>query len=602
LANVVIVVDEDRIRRVAFIDAITPRLAPVDGLVTGASSCGDFSVVWAAEPRAPISQVGDDTGAAVIWGEAIRGPGPERLNAAGLLHAWTDAASLSKMTYDGIHGAAVYRPEHGLFMGADLLGIFPLYYMATQDVIVAGTSPELFRNHPAFRMEFDPEGLVGMLLTMHVFDGRTLLRGARRLAAGHALVWRPGKPPREIRQYQVPVSNWYAGLPFTAHVELLGHTLGEAVARHAPRDARYSLLLSGGRDSRLLAGYLKQNGADVIALTLGLPADFDMRWARAVARDVGFEYRSAEVAASQYPACSRLQSTWEHGANGFTTIHGWGVYPQLRSLPPRVVTGHVSDSIVGGSHVLWARDASTGAMSFDAFFTRINAYGFRPEVLKRLLRREVFGDLVPETIARMRQCYESYSDLEAQRAWCFDLYHRQRFHSGGEAWRLSFGAWPVFPAVDRAVLDTAGGIPASTLMNRRAQERLLATWFPALARLPLAHNPFRVELARPRLRALLRLHLERQRSNLARLAARVSGLKLQQRYNARVYDINAPGWIAIRRQVEPYRDLAHGYFHRQVLDAILPPPDVPIRCNDGIVDSSGHKTLLGLLLWLKDHL
>ncbi len=601
MANLVIVVDEDRTRRVGFIDAITPRLALVDGLVTAASSCADFSGVWAAEPRAPISQVGDDAGAAVVWGEAIRGPGPERLDAAALLQVWTDVASLSKKAYDGIHAAAVYRPQHGLFVAADLLGLFPLYYMATQDVIVAGTSPELFRHHPAFRMEFDPEGLVGMLLTMHVFDGRTLLRGARRLAAGHVLAWRPGEPPREIRQYRVPVSTWYAGLAFTTHVDLLGNTLGEAVARHAPPDARYSLLLSGGRDSRLLAGCLRQSGTDVVALTLGLPTDFDMHCARAVAREVGFDHRSAEVAASQYPTCSHLQSTWEHGANGFTTIHGWGVYPHLRSLPPRVVTGHLSDSIVGGSHILWARDPSTGAMSFDAFFARINAYGFRPDMLKRLLRREVFGDLVPETIARMRQCYEGYSDVAAQRAWCFDLYHRQRFHVGGEAWRLSFGAWPVLPAVDRAVLETAGAVPAASLADRRAQDRLLADRFSRLAGLPLAHNPFRVELARPPLLRLLGLHLGRQRSNLARLAARARGQSLQPRYNARVHDINAPGWMAIRRQAEPHRDLAHGYFHKLAFDAILPPPDVPIRCRDGIIDSSGHKTLLGFLLWLKDH-
>ncbi len=75
----------------------------------------------------------------------------------------------------------------------------------------------------------------------------------------------------------------------------------------------------------------------------------------------------------------------------------------------------------------------------------------------------------------------------------------------------------------------------------------------------------------------------------------------ERRYYYRVCDINGPGWRAIRRQAEPHRERVLEVFNKEVLDTILPPPDVPLQLKDGIVDSSGLKSLLGFLLWSRDH-
>jgi hypothetical protein len=69
-----------------------------------------------------------------------------------------------------------------------------------------------------------------------------------------------------------------------------------------------------------------------------------------------------------------------------------------------------------------------------------------------------------------------------------------------------------------------------------------------------------------------------------------------------VFDINGPGWSAVRREAEPYRSRLSDLLDKSTLDALLPPPDVPLHCDDPIIDSAGPKTLLGLFLWAKDHL
>jgi asparagine synthase (glutamine-hydrolysing) len=602
LVNFVIVVDPDVKRRSLFIEAIEPILPPVDGLVTCTCSKEDFCAIWAAVPSAPVSYVVDNKGVAVIWGEAIRGPGSERIDATQLRYLWDNPADSLPEEFDGFFAAVVYKPKLGLIVGADILGIFPIYYYATDDVILVGSSPELFRYHPSFRMKFNPAGLVGILLTNSLFDGQTLLHGVKRLSAGHLLVWYPGGSPKEVRQYEIPLSTKYFDLSFSAQLDILDKALDKAIARHVTPSNRYGLLLSGGLDSRMLGGYLKQKGIDAVALTDGLRTDLNMKCAIAVASTLGFQHSLVNIGFDEYPFYANLKAKWGHLANGFNGIMFSGFYLHLRKLASRIVTGLLCDSIVGGSHISWACSASDATMSVESFLTRINSYGFRPNILKKLLRHEIFDDLVSDTLARIRKVYQNYSKLEFQRAWCFDLYHRQRFYIGSNAWLLSFGAWPVSPVVDRQLLEVIGGMPVTTLMNRRVQEELLCKRFPELAKLPLDRNSYNTAPLRPTL--LQRFHADFMQLLYGAARARhvVRALIGERHYYSRMFDFNGLGWRAIRQQAEPYRDRLLHLFNKDVFEELLPTPDVTIRFGNRIVEASGLKLLLGFLLWSRDHL
>lgn len=176
MANFVIIVDPDARRRARFIEVITPLLAPVDGLNTSSCANGDFHAVWAAHESAPISHIADGEGAAVIWGQAIPGKGFGRIDARQLRKLWRDPAEHMPEAMDGYHAGVVYRPGN-LVVGADFIGMFPIQYFVAGDVLLVGSSPELFRKHPLFRTELDTEGLVGILLLMHSVGGKTMLRG-----------------------------------------------------------------------------------------------------------------------------------------------------------------------------------------------------------------------------------------------------------------------------------------------------------------------------------------------------------------------------------------------------------------------------------------
>lgn len=602
MANFLIVIDPDPERRSQFVQTIIPHLPPIEGLTIDRAATENICAIWAANPRAPISWVAESDEVAVVWGDAIAPDTSQRIDARQLKEQWRNLSTANTQGFNGFYAGATYHPQRGLTVGADLLGLFPIYYYTQGEVALVTSSPELLRHHPLLTAKFNPVGLVGILLTNGLVDGQTLWQDVRRLRAAHLLTWQPNTPPREIQQFPNPIAGdegEYKKGTFADHLEILDRTIDRAIATQAPSGSPYCLLLSGGLDSRMIGGYLRRQGVDPVALTMGIQSDIEMQCALPVARHLGFEHRKATIPFQEYPDYADLFTQWEHLANGGNTLKDWAYPARVAPLAPKVITGRAMGPIAG-NHLQWAYSRTSKTYSFDALLAKFNTHGISPQRLEKLLRPDVFKDLVPETLNRIREIYQSYSEVESQRIWSFYVYHRDRFHIGAFAWQISFGAWPVLPILDWQLLSTTARLPASTLDKRRAQNQLLCQQFPELARLPLDRNDFNVDpllptKTRQRLARLFRLQLKWRRLLLK--------LGYDRRYYFRIYDINNAGWTAVRQKAEPYRAHVQHLFCDDVLRDILPPPEIPLQLGfDPIPEASGAKALLGFLLWSKDNL
>jgi asparagine synthase (glutamine-hydrolysing) len=600
MANFVVTVDPDPGRRSQFIQTIQPLLPPVDGLVTQSCSCQDFYACWAAHPHAPIDSIASPAGAAVVWGEAIIPGESTRMNALGLRTLWQQSPHPALPPFDGFYAVVAYDPYDGLTLAADILGLFPIYYYTHGEVALVASSPELLRYHSLFKAEFNPAGLVGILLTNGLVDGQTLWQNVRRLNAGHALIWQPQGMPKEVQQYEFPLPTDRESVTnqtFSEHLELLDQLLTQTLKRHAPSEQQYTLLLSGGLDSRMLAGFLHRQGIEPVALTLGKRTDLEMECAIPIARTLKLKHHITQIPFEKYPTYAQTLIKWEHLANGGNWVMDWGMPTLLSALTPRVISGYLLDRAIGGK----TYSLPLESLTFDSFFHEgVNRWGIPPTVLEQLLRREVFDELVPHTLAQIQTIYNSYAKEEYKRAWWFELRHRQRFHVGGAAWQQCFGAWPVFLALDLQLLKITATLPDTTLAQRRAQNELVCTRFGQLAALPLDRNDYDTQPLKPsKTRSLFARWYRLQR----RWRKFQRKLGIERRYYFQIYDINNPGWQAVRWQAEPYRPLVTHLFDEQVLDSLLPPPGVPIEFRrDPITEPSGMKAILGLMLWSKEHL
>lgn len=597
MANFLMVVDPDPDRRTRFCHKSKPLLVLLEGLTLGEYGVGDFAAMWASGPRAPVSTWSDDASAAILWGRALADDDARLVKAWELHRMWTDVPRAMPPAFDGYHVAVSYDPHRGMTVGADILGMYPVFWWSDGTVHLVGSSPEMFRHHPRFRWNLDLAGLVGILLTTHSLAGRTLMDSVRRLAPGHLLVAAPASSPVEVRQYELPVCTDHFDLPYSRIVDLLHDNLAAAAARHVPADARSTLALSGGRDSRLLAGLMAQMGRPFDALTLGNDDDFEMRCAMSVARALAIDHHKAPVPLEDENVS--LHVKWLHCSSGFSGVSYWHCDKILRPLGALLVNGYTLDAVVGGSQITWAYSREAGNLSFPHFFARANAHAVSALQLRKLLKRDIWADLQDEAIDHLRAVYESPSSYESQRASHFAMYHRQRFHMGNPPWALSFGAWPILPAIDKRLLKFSGGLPAAAVAERRAEDDILRLRYPKLAELPLDRNSSDTSPLSPRIRYTLGRDVISKVESLKRLFPH---RERERRFYVRLYDFNGPMWKAARRQAEPHRKKLWTLFDKDVLADVLPAPDADVRKDNSIVDTHGMKILVGLCLWSAEYL
>jgi len=546
---------------------------------------GAIAIIWQANASAPVSVLQEPACVSVVWGDALRGAESTRATAADIAHGWggeVEQGGPSHPTaYDGFYAAVVARDTE-VVIGADLLGLFPVYYATAGDVLVAGSSAEAFRAHPLFDDELDVTALIGYLLTGGPFDGRTIVRGVRRLGAGTLLRWQGSGRITEQPHYQLPVGERIDATSLGEQVELYDHVLGGAVRRHVAPHADVDVLLSGGRDSRLLAGYLADVRTPRDTLTLGRAQDHDAACAARVARALGMPHRTCDIPFERFSEYADRSVRVEQLAGGMSTVHTWGALELLGGAGGALLSGYL----------LEVRQIDPLPQSRAEMLAWTHAHALTPERLLPMLRSEALRRSLRDVVRCIETRYEALTPNATERSWQWLASVYARFHAGAVPWRLSFARWPVLPILDRAVLELMVALPRRSTASRRLQDELLRRRFPHLARLPLDRNSADVRPLVPS----LGWHLSAGTQFLFnRLRGTVD--QTERRYFARMYDFDNPGWRAIRRAAEPARRSLDEWFVPSALAALVPPPETAAAHTDRINQGFGPKSLVGFMRW-----
>jgi asparagine synthase (glutamine-hydrolysing) len=562
------------------------RLAPVAGLVHGRLDSGATTIIWAAARDAPVDSARDDTGMAVVFGDALAPGEARRTGATALRAAWT-APVPTRAAYDGFF-AAIAVDGDTVVIGADLLGLFPVYTAEHGACFVATSTPAAFDWHPRFAGGLHVAGLFGYLLTGGPFAGDTLRHGVRRLEAGFRFRWMAGTGGVAERVFDWPRAATDTRLSFDAQLERLDAAQEAAVRRHTAVHARLSVLLSGGRDSRTLVGYLARAGRNASAITLGAATDHDATCAAAVARALGMPHAVHDVAFDRFPEFADRAVAQERLAGGMSSMHSWAAADALRATCGAVLSGYVFEI----RQIPPLPDSREGMLAWT------HAHALAPHVLEAIVREEHRGT-VAEVMHAVRARFDALAadaPDPAEASWRWLMAGYARFHSGAVPWRLSFSAWPVLPIVDQELLGVMCSMPREFLDSRRMQDALLRTRFPALARLPLDRNAddLRPLLERPWSRALAALR--------ARLRGRAATAgPIERRYYARMYDFDNPGWRLVRARAEPGRAAASEWFEPAALAALVPSPAAAAGHADPIAQGFAPKSLTGFMRLLSMH-
>jgi len=601
MAHLAIVIDADPLRRGRFIAAVRRLFGELPGTTIAEHQLGACGCVWAAGPRAPVGLHRHADGFAILIGYGVADDG-RHVTAADVADTWLTTAG-TPAVYDGYHVAAAWSQTGGFVAGVDPMGIFPLQVASLgsgpEAPLVVATTPAAFRCHESFVPRIDRRGLAGILMVHGPLCNRPLLADTQRLPKGRLVRWTPGRGTWLQETYRLTGTPPPAGETESARHRRIEDAFVSAIRRHRPANGEATLLLSGGLDSRLVAGTLAREGIPVKPLALGRDDDFEVIAARGVAQRLGLplEVVSTESMDGDFPARTRLaarfgQLTSAPGADDFA--EGLAV---ARSPATYLWSGAIFDWVFEPVSYADGRDPRTAAWSLDGLLAYMNRWGVPLDLLPTLLGEDgpaITAALIDEL---RRGCLggPDAPEIEAARIrWD----QRIRNHVASAFHRTTFHAWPLMPATDRRFIEAVFGLPVPAFQDRVIEETLLRRICPDLARVPLDTNSFRFD------------PLDGSRSWLGRLAGSALGrgrrlywTRLKghdpRRYE-RLFNVDHPRWRAARRDIEPLRPLLHEQLAAESVARVLPPPDVQTAFRNPVNAGGSIRLLLGLAVVLED--
>jgi asparagine synthase (glutamine-hydrolysing) len=205
-----------------------------------------------------------------------------------LLHLYEQHGEGFAERLRGMFAVAIWdAPRRRLILARDRFGIKPLYYRHLGGELAFASE---LRALP--RGEIDPDALEAFLAFNSIPAPLTIFREARKLPAGHLLVWDDGGV--RLERFARPAPLRERDDEEAELVEELRSRLRDSVRAHLVSDVAVGVLLSGGVDSALLAALAAEESSEPLrTFSIGFEErSFDeLAGARRVAQRYGTQHR-----------------------------------------------------------------------------------------------------------------------------------------------------------------------------------------------------------------------------------------------------------------------------------------------------------------------
>jgi asparagine synthase (glutamine-hydrolysing) len=437
-----------------------------------------------------------------------------------LLRRFLAGGDVALRGLNGVYAVAVWEERRKrLTIVNDRHGFLHLYWWRSADALLFATEAKAISQDPGFDRTIDQRGLLDFLVAGHLFDERTFFADLALVPPASVLVWERGRLVVErYWDYRFGAAD-RAGAPRGSaddYADEYASRLETAVRRRA-RD-EVCLPLTGGLDTRSLAGFLHRVAPDarVVTHTLGHEHSWDVRFARAIAEELGWPHTLVPVEPSFIA---------DHGDAGISVLEGNGscstfwIMAELSFLDevrPAVTWSGFLGCCMSGSNLPRKLPPATGKAAVDALWNYKFTGNFGAQDLATLLRPEVYANAAAEPYESIRRCFAAPDTDDVLDRWMYvDLRQRMRRLSAVHRDVLAVSSRVMEPFVDNDFMDFALSLPRRGLVNpdQVLYRRMVTRSLPHLARVGHAKTGRPVEASR--VRYVARRALRKARATIA---------------------------------------------------------------------------------------
>lgn len=370
--------------------------------------------------------------------------------------------------------------DHTLFLATDRLGLRPIYYAEHAGSLRFASEVKGILSDPSFPRRLNQAAIADMFYYSIIMGSKTYLEDIHLLPPASMLRCQDGH--WEVSSYwDIPFPESYPSHPDEWYEELIYNALRDASRRMVRPELRYGLSLSGGLDSRWIAGFLAKDQPGSQAFTLGTPGSDDTPYAKQVAAQTNLEHHYWEMSSS---FVAELGETYAYAVDGMDNL--W----HMEEFPLTVRVGDYVDVSVGGflgdglfgyeMNPISARLRKQDALRYRLWRTRAGHPS--PTLMAQAFGEQKGQELATLAYDSMRECFEAIpSDRGFQTLQYYDLRQAERRYANlAQLAKLSY-VDIYHPIADEQVILAALQLPSRQLMFERAYRRAMATYFPELA-------------------------------------------------------------------------------------------------------------------------
>ncbi len=239
-----------------------------------------------------------------------------------------------------------------LFLARDRLGVKPLFYAQIPDgSIIFGSELKVLTAHPALRREIDLAAVDDYMTFGYVPDHACIIRGVKKLPAGHALLLQQGRAlPQPSQYWDIDFSKRTRGSQAELSEELL-RLMRQGVTSRMVADVPLGAFLSGGVDSSSVVALMAEHSRQPVK-TCSIGFDVgeldESEYATSIARRFATDHRSRKVAADDFGLMDKIAYHFDEPFADGSALPTYRVCEMAREQVTVALSGDGADEALAG--------------------------------------------------------------------------------------------------------------------------------------------------------------------------------------------------------------------------------------------------------------
>ncbi|QTD56444.1 XrtA/PEP-CTERM system amidotransferase [Parasphingorhabdus cellanae] len=270
-----------------------------------------------------------------------------------ILYAWRQWGVDCLKRLNGMFAFAIFdQRTKQLFLARDRLGVKPLFYAPVSDgSILFGSELKALLANPLLRREPELRAVDDYLAFGYVPDHISLLKGVKKLPAGHYLLLEQGKPePAPIQYWDMDFSQRNKASASALEDELVA-LMKDAVSARMIADVPLGAFLSGGVDSSAVVALMSEKSRQPVkTCSIGFDqASLDeTSYAKQIAERFKTDHRARTVAADDFGLIDRLADHFDEPFADGSALPTYRVAELARENVTVALSGDGADEALAG--------------------------------------------------------------------------------------------------------------------------------------------------------------------------------------------------------------------------------------------------------------